>query len=195
MMARDETDALLLEATAAHWYSTFRAALHPDLVMLAAPYDEECYLIRLNGDQVEAIGPLPRAVCIDAHGREVPSFTIERQDWLPPTAELIHELSPYGAWYVAQQTPMCTRYTLHTQGYHDALAAFLQSPGAAAFLDQPWRVGRVPCLLLFPNGSYATAPDASSQPITLPLKRDSDGEGLRRDLDDQTVGRTWPSSL
>ncbi len=81
------------------------------------------------------------------------------------------------------------------QGYQPPVAAFLGSPEAEAFIDQPWRVGRVPCLLLFPNGSFATAPDASAQPIVLPLECFSDAKSLRGDLDDLVMGRIWPGSL
>ncbi len=180
--------------TCPEWSRSFYAGLHTGLVMLASSMEEEPYLIRQVGDQVEALGPLPRAACVDEHDHELPTFTIERRDWQPCTAELIDDLNPYGAWYVPQETPTGTRYTTHTQGFQDALTAFLASSGAEAFLDQPWQVGRAPCLLLFANGSFATAPDASAQPIVLPLEHYSDAKSLRSDLEDLVMERTWPGS-
>lgn len=176
------------------WSRSFYAALHPGLVMLASGLEDENYLIRLNGEQIEYAGPFPRQHCIDQDDKERPCFTLPPVTWLPATTELIDDLNPYGSWYVAQETPSGTRYGQHTQGYQDALTAFLRSPEAEAFIDQPWQVGRVPCILLFPNGSYATAPDASAQPIVLPLEYYSDATSLRRDLQDLVVERTWPGS-
>ncbi len=174
------------------WSRSFYAGLHTGLVMLASAMEEGPFLIRQVGDQVEALGPLPRAVCIGAKDKELPTFTVSGFSWEPATNELINDLNPYGAWYVPQETPTGTRYVQHTQGFHDALTAFLASPEAEAFIDQPWRVGRVPCLLLFANGSFATAPDATAQPIMLPLEHFSDAGSLRSDLDDLVMERTWP---
>ncbi len=176
------------------WRQSFYAGLHVGLVTLASSMEEEPYLIRLVGDQIEALGPLPRADCVDEHDHELPTFTIDRRDWQPCTAELISDLNPYGAWYVPQETPTGTRYIQHTQGFQDALTTYLASPEAEAFMDQPWQVGRVPCLLLFPNGSFVTAPDASAQPIVLPLGLYSDAKSLRSDLEDLVMERTWPGS-
>jgi hypothetical protein len=85
--------------------------------------------------------------------------------------------------------------TLHTQGYEDALTAFLATPDAKPFMHQPWLVGRVPCLLLFPNGSFGMAPDASAQPIVLPMREENDAKELRRHLNDLLMEWTWPGSL
>ena len=177
------------------WSRSFYAGLHPGLVMLAADMEEEPYLIRLNGEQIEYAGPFPRPLCIDKDDKELPTFTIPAVTWLPATNELIDDLNPYGSWYVAQETLGGTQYVQHTQGYQDALTAFLRSTEAAAFMDQPWQVGRVRCLLLFPNGSFATAPDASAQPIVLPMREENDPKELRRHLNDLLMERTWPGSL
>ena len=189
------SDEMLIEAVAHWWNRALRAGLHPGLVTLACSLQEEPYLLRLVGDQVERLGPLPRAVCVDKHDKELPAFTVSGFTWQPATDTLLNDLNPYGAWYVAQETPSGTRYVQHTQGYQDALSAFLRSPGAEVFINQPWKVGRVPCLLLFPNGSFAVAPDASAQPIVLPMRETNDAKSLRSQLDDLILERTWPGSL
>lgn len=176
------------------WSRSFYAGLHPDLVMLASDLEEENYLVRLNGEQIEYAGPFPRPLCIDKGDKELPCFTIPSVTWLPATNELIDDLNPYGGWYIPQETPTGIQYTQHIQGYQDALSAFLRSAEAEVFINQPWQVGRVPCLLLFPNGSFATAPDASAQPIVLPMREENDAKGLRSHLDDQIMERVWPGS-
>jgi hypothetical protein len=189
------SDELLEEAVAHWWNRALRAGLHPNLITLACSLKEEPYLLRLVGDQVESLGPLPRAVCIGKNDKELPTFTVSGFDWQPATDALLDDLNPYGSWYVAQETPDGTRYIQHTQGYQDALSAFLRTPEAEALMDQPWQVGRVRCLLLFPNGSFATAPDASAQPIVLPMREENDAKELRSHLDDLLMERTWPGSL
>ena len=41
----------------------------------------------------------------------------------------------------------------------------------------------------------ATAPDASSQPIVLPMREENDAKGLRSHLNEAIMERTWPGSL
>ena len=56
---------------------------------------------------------------------------------------------------------------------------------------------------LYGKEVYATAPDASAQPIVLPLREEivlplreeNDAKELRRHLDGLLLERTWPGSL
>jgi len=48
---------------------------------------------------------------------------------------------------------------------------------------------------LYGKEVYATAPDASAQPIVLPLREYDDAKELRRHLDGLLLERTWPGSL
>ncbi|HVC82139.1 MAG TPA: hypothetical protein VNL35_16740 [Chloroflexota bacterium] len=188
------SNAILVEAVAHWWNCACRAGLHPGIAMLAQTLKEEPYLVRQVGDQIQVLGPIARSACIDEQDKERSSFTISGLTWEPCSGALLDDWNPYGAWFVPHETPMCTRYTKHTQGYEDALAALLAAPGAKPFIHQPWQVGRVRCLLLFPNGSFATATDATAQPIMLPLYEMNDEKSLRRGLDELIRERTWPGS-
>jgi hypothetical protein len=110
------SDELLEEAVAHWWNRALRAGLHRGLVTLACSLKEEPYLVRLAGDQVEALGPLPRASCVDEHDKELPAFTVSGFDWQPAVDTRLNDLNPYGAWYVAQETPSGTRYNIAYPG-------------------------------------------------------------------------------
>jgi len=100
-----EIDAVLVEATSMWWRRALRASLHPDLITLATTSEDDAYLVRPMGGAVEALGLIPTADWRDEHHHERPAIVPEGLTWLLCSDDLLHDLYPYGAWYVQQDGP------------------------------------------------------------------------------------------